>query len=122
MSSINGCGRRFYGKRAFKSDGSYITTRWLTIVYFPISPSHSARVKKHASGGPMYEELEIVEELPLCLPQVFLTYLYVYGLLLGTAFYADKHHWSNAAQIFVIAMIAAIPFVSRMFSKPIKTR
>ena len=32
---LNGFGTTFYGKRAFESDGSYVTTKWIAIAYFP---------------------------------------------------------------------------------------
>lgn len=41
---LNGIGTTYYGKRAFGQDGSYITTEFFVIGYFPIFPLRSRRV------------------------------------------------------------------------------
>ena len=43
--TLNGIGTIFYGKRDFRADGTYITTEWITVVYFPLIPFRSLRVR-----------------------------------------------------------------------------
>jgi hypothetical protein len=40
-----GIGTTFYGKRDFRSDGSFLTTEWLSFIYFPVYPFPSLRVR-----------------------------------------------------------------------------
>jgi|SRR6267143_4551935 len=42
--TLNGIGAFYYGKRDFGDDGSYITTEWFVLVFFPIVPLRSVRV------------------------------------------------------------------------------
>lgn len=42
--STNGFGTRYYGERAYQSDGSYLTTNFFCLMYLPIFPLHSVRV------------------------------------------------------------------------------
>jgi hypothetical protein len=43
-SSVNGFGTKYYGQRDFRADGSYITTKFFCLAFFPIIPLHSVRV------------------------------------------------------------------------------
>jgi hypothetical protein len=43
-SSVNGFGTKYYGRRDFRPDGSYITTNFFCLAFFPIIPLHSVRV------------------------------------------------------------------------------
>lgn len=43
-SSVNGFGTKYYGQRDFRPDGSYITTKFFCLAFFPIIPLHSVRV------------------------------------------------------------------------------
>lgn len=43
--TFNGIGTRFYGQRDFHSDGSFVTTEWLSFLYFPLFPFRSLRVR-----------------------------------------------------------------------------
>lgn len=44
MSNFLGTGTIFYGKKNIGRDGSYITTKWLTILYLPVYPLGSYRL------------------------------------------------------------------------------
>ena len=47
MFRFNGIGTTIYGKREVNpEDGSYIVTKWFTVLYFPIIPLGSYRVIK----------------------------------------------------------------------------
>jgi hypothetical protein len=43
-SSVSGCGTKYYGERAYQQDGSYLTTNFFCLLYFPIIPLHTVRV------------------------------------------------------------------------------
>lgn len=43
--TINGIGTTFYGKRDFRTDGSFLTTEWVSFLYFPLFPFRSLRVR-----------------------------------------------------------------------------
>jgi hypothetical protein len=43
-SSVNGFGTKYYGKRDFRPDGSYVTTNFFCLAFLPIIPLHSVRV------------------------------------------------------------------------------
>lgn len=44
-TSVNGTGSRVYGKRDFRTDGSFVTTKWITFVWVPLVPLRSMRVR-----------------------------------------------------------------------------
>ena len=48
--SMNGIGTRIYGKRDFLSDGSFITTKWITFLWVPLIPLTSMRVQPKSNG------------------------------------------------------------------------
>jgi hypothetical protein len=41
----NGTGTRAYGKRDFRTDGSFVTTKWITFLWVPLVPLSSMRVR-----------------------------------------------------------------------------
>jgi hypothetical protein len=49
--SINGTGTRVYGKRDFRTDGSFVTTKWITFLWVPLVPLRSMRVKPLDTSG-----------------------------------------------------------------------
>jgi hypothetical protein len=52
--TLNGIGTRYYGKRDFRADGSYITTEWVTFIYIPLIPFRSLRVMHLGSAEPRF--------------------------------------------------------------------
>lgn len=44
--SFAGCGTTLYGKRDFHYDGSYLTTKWITLFWVPVFPLASIRAGK----------------------------------------------------------------------------
>jgi hypothetical protein len=50
-SSVNGTGTRIYGKRDFRPDGSFVTTKWVTFSWVPLVPLRSMRVKPIDKSG-----------------------------------------------------------------------
>lgn len=49
-STVNGIGTMFHGKDEYESDGSYITTEWITVFWIPIIPIRSLRVRYIEEG------------------------------------------------------------------------
>ena len=43
-SNVNGFGTKYYGQRDFRPDGSYLTTNFFCLGFFPVIPLHSVRV------------------------------------------------------------------------------
>ena len=54
--SVNGIGTRIYGKRDFQTDGSFVTTKWVTFLWFPLFPLSSMRVRP-SSNTPVPDHL-----------------------------------------------------------------
>jgi hypothetical protein len=50
-TSLHGIGTRFYGKRDFQPDASYITTEFVRFIGIPIVPRKSLRVRHVGSSG-----------------------------------------------------------------------
>lgn len=108
ISSINGVGRAYLGKRDFDADGTYTTTKWLIVFYFPIVPSESIRVNG---------EDEIVDVLPICWRQVVYIYAYVYVLAPLLIAMSDKFHWKNPTALCIFALYVALPAILRLSAK-----
>ncbi len=118
ISSINGFGRKLYGKREFEADGSFITTKWLIMAFLPIVPSASMRVRPIGSDSMFNGEFEIIEELPISWHQAISTYIYAYIIIPMAIHYAEKFNWSNSTQLVVAALIAALTFALRFAFRP----
>jgi hypothetical protein len=94
MFTLNGIGTTIYGKRDVNpADGSYIATKWFTLIYFPIIPLGSYRVIKAKqnffAGFPKYQ----MAKTPLNVKQVALTYAAWWGIiiiLISFALISDK--------------------------------
>jgi hypothetical protein len=85
MSTFNGIGTKFYGSAQKRPDGSYVTTEWFTVLYFPIIPLRSLRIAETGSKfftvivySSRQKQYVILEEVPLSknLRQVFLTWAF----------------------------------------------
>lgn len=50
-NSVNGTGTRVYGKRDFRTDGSFVTTKWITFSWVPLVPLRSMRIKPIDTSG-----------------------------------------------------------------------
>jgi hypothetical protein len=57
MGSINGTGTRVYGKRDFLTDGSFVTTKWVSFFWVPLFPLSSMRVRTSSTDTPMPDHL-----------------------------------------------------------------
>ena len=91
---FNGIGTTIYGKREVNpEDGSYIVTKWFTVLYFPIIPLGSYRVIKvkqnFFAGSPKYQ----MRDAPLNMKQIIFTYV---------------AWWSIPVAMFFLALIGAV--------------
>jgi hypothetical protein len=86
MSTFNGIGTTFYGAAKKRPDGSYVSTEWLVLAYFPIFPIRSFRMAQvgrdkfftvivFTSNKRQYV---ILEKIPLSknLRQILLTWMF----------------------------------------------
>jgi hypothetical protein len=94
MFRFNGIGTTIYGKREVNpEDGSYIVTKWFTVLYFPVIPLGSYRVIKEKqnflAGFPKYQ----MRDVPLSVKQITFTYL---------------AWWSIPVAIIFLALIGAV--------------
>ena len=51
MGTFNGIGTKIYGKAQRRTDGSYVATNWFTLIYFPIIPLSSMRIREVSTTG-----------------------------------------------------------------------
>ena len=94
MFRFNGIGTTIYGRRDVNpGDGSYIVTKWFTVIYFPIISLGSYRVIKvkqnFLAGSPKYQ----MRDAPLSVKQIIFTYM---------------AWWSIPAAMVVLALIGAV--------------
>ncbi|GAA5175743.1 hypothetical protein GCM10025771_08720 [Niveibacterium umoris] len=114
MSSINGIGTTYIGCSAIGRDGSYVTTKWLSIV-MPIVPLGSYRIlpQSHETRHfPIYHSSAefLATPVPLCwlhLLQVYGTYLAIVVFLSAI----DLVDRNNAA-----GRVALHPFLSAILA------
>jgi hypothetical protein len=122
--SINGIGSVLYGKRDFRPDGSYITTKWISLVYIPFIPLGSIRIKPsgNATDGAYpfgwTSRYEVLERTPLSLKQVFSVYVYAYAWL-GLIAMFDEDISSEGALIVAVLWVA-LPLVVRTRARKVE--
>ena len=90
--SANGVGWKYYGRRDFGPDGSFIMTEWFVIFHFPIFPLRSYRAISHGREsvvGHFYEREHYSLSRPARpnIKQVISTYAYALTLAGLTTFF-----------------------------------
>ena len=124
-----GCGDVFYGERDHWPDGSYITTRWLALLYVPLVPLESLRVRevgfaKTEYYGPIVTTSQNYQIYTAGEPhklQVFFVYLFLvcfaawmWGLLWMAAdvLHVDKlpENWDTLVFLLIMLFGMAAPF------------
>jgi hypothetical protein len=128
--TFNGIGTTFYGKRDFRSDGSYLTTEWVSFVYFPLFPLRSLRVRYQGPAEPRFpigvtsaESYAVFERTTLNLKQVFCIYVYalfVVGWTLGVISICASTKDFTAAIIFLFVgslLPIPIPWMLRYYAR-----
>lgn len=119
-NSYNGIGTTYYGQSQFESDGSFVTTKWFVIGFFPLIPMSSARVQYLGTTGiPFFSRtstFEVLEQLPIAWLQVLRTWIYAVSIFVLTITVLASHA-PVASKLIVIAMGIALPHVLRWFAK-----
>ena len=94
--TLNGIGTRYYGSRTLP-DGTYITTEWFVIFFFPIFPVRSVRILDASapSGIPgMWSHQSIkVQKVPLDVRMVLQLYAWIIGGILALFLWAKFFDW-----------------------------
>lgn len=99
------------GQTDFRSDGSYVTTQWLSVLMVPLVPRASFRVleARHFPKG----AYKACEQVPLCFRQVFSVYLFaacwaawaLFIPLVTSEFLLDKPIWLFLASIMLMLWV-----------------
>src|SRR5215470_6988433 len=132
--SFNGTGTRIYGKRDFLTDGSFVTTKWVSFLWVPLFPLSSMRVRpKSDTPIPDHFLASVMLALTTGLVAVkfserytiqstsrpvLLQVIYVYGFVLAliSAWWnlAKNTDYVNAG---VLCAVLATPFIMRSISR-----
>lgn len=129
MSSINGFGTTFYGKCDYSSDGTYITTYWIILVYLPIIPLYSARIL-HVTPASFTKNSEYqYQRLPIHWQQVGRIWGFILVVVLGCivcsfgleqlekAYAGYFDGIGTAVLIWYVLIMASIPHILRHRAK-----
>lgn len=105
--SLKGIGERLYGKRDFRADHSYQTTKWFILLYLPIYPLATLRVRESDNG-----QMTVLEELPTDWRQVLDTYSFVVisWWVIVTARGLCAEHPFPGNELLTLALLA-LPFL-----------
>jgi hypothetical protein len=112
--SFNGFGTKLYGKRNFEPDGSFITTLWVVILWIPLIPLKSIRVKE-AGRGPSTvfsvwsrSYLVITQSRP-DIRQILNVYAYMLSFFIGAEL-LDRIHAAWYVAYMALPVWAFIPW------------
>jgi hypothetical protein len=124
-----GCGDVFYGERDYWPDGSYLTTRWLALLYVPLVPLESLRVRELGSAkteyhGPIVSTSQNYRVYAAAEPhkrQVFFVYgfltfvaAWMWGLLWTAVnvLHVDKlpKNWDTVVLVVIVLFGVAVAF------------
>jgi hypothetical protein len=119
--AINGFGTRLYGKRDFWSDGSYLTTCFVSALWIPLIPINSLRIRE--TGGfnvVIFSNLRymVFEKRRPHMPQVLSVWAYVAALI--AAFYFGMGQANSDILVLAwtpFALLCALPQVLRYLAK-----
>lgn len=94
---FNGCGTSYYGRRDEGTDGSCITTLWITFVWVPLLPLRTYRVLPTGKGfnALVFANSEYLsQKAPFNWTQIRNVYLLALPFLAGLGYFAynDLHH------------------------------
>ncbi|MDR3351950.1 MAG: hypothetical protein LBO00_02865 [Zoogloeaceae bacterium] len=92
--TVNGIGTTFYGQARFRRDGSFVTTKWFVICWFPFFPMKSYRLR-YIEGDE--NSCELLEELPVDRVQAIKVWAYAFTIVPCVSF------------ILVTSVVAIIP-------------
>jgi hypothetical protein len=115
-NSFNGIGTTFFGKSKFAADGSFVTTKWFVVGFFPLVPLGSLRVRDLGTSGMPFlsrtTEYDVLEELPVDWMQVLRTWIYaafIVSLVVGVA----ASDWPPAMKVLTMLAGVLLPHALR---------
>lgn len=130
--SVNGTGTRVYGKRDFRTDGSFVTTKWITFLWIPLIPLRSMRVKPlnesevdHLGASVLLAFLGLLalkssgkyavqSETRPVLMQALHIYAFVVALILG---WWNLSRNTNLISAMLLCAVLALPFILRAIAR-----
>ena len=130
--SVNGTGTRVYGKRDFWTDGSFVTTKWITFLWVPLIPLRSLRVRPldtsevdHLGASILLAFLgflalessgkyEVQSDTRPVLMQVLQVYAFVLALVFA---WWNLSRNTDLARTGLLCAILAAPFVLRAIAR-----
>lgn len=112
---INGFGTMFYGKRDFWPDRSYTTTKFAVVLFVPVFPLKSFRVRKLGPAGPWSTSYIVSSESPLSIRQVVYIYSFIAGVM-GIASGLDRY------PILTLCALIAWSLVPTLLRRTVKTQ
>lgn len=120
-NTFNGIGTTFYGQSRFEQDGSFVTTKWFVVGFFPLIPMGSLRVRYlGTSGVPFFartSSYEVVEETGLDMVQVLKIWLYAVFVITLAVMVLDSKTMNGIAKTIIIAAAMFLPHVLRFLAK-----
>jgi hypothetical protein len=119
-NSFNGIGSTFYGQSDFEQDGSFVTTKWFIVGFFPVFPLGSARLRYLDSTGIPFlsreSSFDMVEDLPIQWLQVLKTWIYTIFIIALTTTLL-KSNAPVVVKLFFIFGGMFLPYILRWFAK-----
>ncbi len=119
-NSFNGIGSAYYGQSDYEQDGSFVTTKWFILGFFPVFPMESARVQYVGSSGIPFlgrtSSFELLEKLPIHWVQVIKTWLYTIFIVTLTSQVMIGNK-PPVAKFLIITAGIVLPHVLRWFAK-----
>ncbi|MDR3352287.1 MAG: hypothetical protein LBO00_04615 [Zoogloeaceae bacterium] len=123
-NTINGIGTTFYGQAKFRRDGSFVTTKWFVLAFFPLFPMKSYRLRRieddenssipFLSKPPFYE---LLEELPADGAQVLRVWAYAFIVIPVILFLVAGEGIPIFLKVVFAAILCALPHLLRWFAK-----
>jgi hypothetical protein len=119
MSTWNGIGTKFYGSKDQNEYGSFVTTEWFVVLYFPVIPIRTMRVNFEGTNLGLRKtanRYRLIQKLSMDWRQVFSTYFiaiasvvtgYWLSLIAGGWFPDGDLHWIALVIGFILPIIIA---------------
>lgn len=104
MITYAGTGIKLYGRTEIKTDGSFIATKWISLLYLPIIPLGSYRV------WPEIDSLTMPGSTTMMLKNEKIEYK-LFGTTKRLKLLKVKWHWKQIMITYLIGIILFIIFV-----------
>jgi hypothetical protein len=119
--TFNGFGTKIYGKRQFRADGSFLTTKWIVFFWIPLIPLKSLRVKDAGPGrGTVLpgwsRNYFVLSESHPDVRQVINIYMFISSFVIGTSI-LDFFHLGEVPAYCAFFVWACTPWILRRAEK-----